>query len=202
MQSLTTGEIAEFCGVNQRTVIRWIDAGHLKGFKLPGRGNNRVRVVDYLDFLDRHGMPLPPALRQFGNRVLVVDDDHAMADSIARTLRMADYEIQVVYDGFRAGEALHSFMPAAMTLDLRMPGLDGFGVLAHVRQAPSLKRLRVLVISALEEAELARARAAGADACLAKPFEPHALLEHVQQLLPERQAPRVPAAPRQSGDAP
>ena len=41
MKTLTSGEIATYCDVNLRTVIRWIESGKLKGFKLPGRGNNR-----------------------------------------------------------------------------------------------------------------------------------------------------------------
>ena len=50
MQSLTTGEIAKYCGVTLRTVIRWLETEKLKGFKLPGRGNNRVLVDDFIVF--------------------------------------------------------------------------------------------------------------------------------------------------------
>ena len=50
MKTLTSGEIASYCDVNLRTVIRWIESGKLKGFKLPGRGNNRVLVEDFVAF--------------------------------------------------------------------------------------------------------------------------------------------------------
>ena len=52
MKTLTSGEIATYCDVNLRTVIRWIESGKLKGFKLPGRGNNRVLVSDFVSFLE------------------------------------------------------------------------------------------------------------------------------------------------------
>ncbi|MEI8650520.1 helix-turn-helix domain-containing protein [Paraglaciecola sp. Hal342] len=53
MKTLTSGEIAKYCDVNLRTVIRWIDSGRLKGFKLPGGGNNRVTEEDFVDFLKK-----------------------------------------------------------------------------------------------------------------------------------------------------
>lgn len=188
MHTLTTGEIAQHCGVNLRTVIRWIEKGHLKAFKLPGRGNNRVRLVDFLSFVDQHGIPLPPALNHYSGRVLVVDDDAAMANSIARTLRAAGFETRTAPDGFRAGDALRSFLPAAMTLDLKMPGLDGFQVLEHVRGDPELARIKVLVVSSLPETRLQAAVAAGADGALAKPFDGADLVARVNALLPDRVA--------------
>jgi len=64
MKTLSTGEIAKLCDVNLRTVIRWIERGALKGFKLPGRGNNRVRVEDFLAFLVEHEIPIPAELQE------------------------------------------------------------------------------------------------------------------------------------------
>jgi two-component system response regulator VicR len=186
MHALTTGQVAEYCGVTLRTAIRWIEKGHLKAFKLPGRGNNRVRLVDFLDFIDRHGIPLPAQLHSYGNRVLVVDDDEAMARSISRTLKQAGFETRIALDGFRAGDALRSFLPAAMTLDLRMPGLDGFQVLQHVRADPELARLKILVISSLPEQRLHEAVASGADDALAKPFDGKDLVSRLDSLLPQR----------------
>ncbi|TNF38926.1 MAG: response regulator, partial [Gammaproteobacteria bacterium] len=42
-KTLTTGDIARYCQVNFRSVIRWIERGLLKAHKLPGRGDNRVK---------------------------------------------------------------------------------------------------------------------------------------------------------------
>ena len=189
IRSLTSGEVADYCGVNLRTVIRWIDKGHLPAYKLPGRGNNRVRLSDFLSFIDRHGMPMPEALRVYVNRVLVVEDDPPMAESIARLLRAQGYEVRVALDGFQAGDALRAFLPALMTLDLRMPGLDGFQVLDYVRQDPELARLKILALSSLPEERLRQAIASGADDALSKPFEAAELIHRIEALLPNRSLP-------------
>ncbi len=62
-RNLTTGDIAKLCGVNFRTVIRWIQRGHLKAFQLPGRGDNRVQVADFIEFLNENNMPIPEELQ-------------------------------------------------------------------------------------------------------------------------------------------
>ena len=85
MKTLTSGEIASYCDVNLRTVIRWIENGKLKGFKLPGRGNNRVLVEDFIEFLERHDMPIPDALKGDATpSILIVDDEMPVAKSIQR----------------------------------------------------------------------------------------------------------------------
>ena len=63
-RTLTTGEIAHYCGVNFRTVIRWIKRGYLNAFQLPGRGDNRVEMRDFLAFLERHNLPIPEELQE------------------------------------------------------------------------------------------------------------------------------------------
>ena len=83
---LTSGDVARYCGVHFRTVIRWIDKGSLKAYKLPGRGNNRIEEQDFVDFLKTHGLPIPEEFQYGADRVLIVDDDHAMAAAIQRVL--------------------------------------------------------------------------------------------------------------------
>ena len=57
-KALTTGEVASYCGVNFRTVIRWIEKGYIESFKLPGRGDNRIRVDHFVNFLHHNKMPV------------------------------------------------------------------------------------------------------------------------------------------------
>jgi len=177
--TLTTGAIAEYCGVNFRTVIRWIERGHLKSYKLPGRGDNRVCKDDFIAFLQENGMPVPDELQVNLRRVLVVDDDERMAKAIERVLRRAKFDVRIANSGFEAGSLLVSFAPRIMTLDLSMPGIDGFQLLEQLR-SQYVKPLHVVVISALDEEQLERARRAGANATLSKPFENRDLLELVK----------------------
>ncbi|MSR84235.1 MAG: response regulator [Candidatus Latescibacteria bacterium] len=183
---LTTGEIAQYCKVNFRTVIRWIKRGHLKAYQLPGRGDNRVEVDDFLRFLHQHNLPVPGAFQRpaphAAPRVLIVDDDQGAARVIQRVLRRAGFETQMAFDGFSAGALMESLAPDVMTLDLRMPGLGGLEVLGFVRSHPRLQGTKILVVSGLPRARLDEALAKGADEVLGKPFENAALVEKVSRL--------------------
>lgn len=55
---LTTRKIANLCGVSPTTIIRWIESGDLKAFKLPS-GHRRVLLEELIDFLQRFDMPIP-----------------------------------------------------------------------------------------------------------------------------------------------
>lgn len=180
---LTTGEIARHCGVNLRTVIRWIQKGRLKAFQLPGRGDNRVRLEDFLDFLRVHQMPTPEGLRTTAPRVLVVDDDPAIALAIEHLLRGIGCETKVAADGFSAGVLCLDYAPAVVTLDLEIPGLDGQQVIGFIRNTEAIRHLKILVVSAQPPEALAAALSKGADAVMAKPFSPEQLLAKVQSLL-------------------
>ncbi|MBI2501614.1 MAG: response regulator [Candidatus Latescibacteria bacterium] len=179
---LTTGEIAQYCKVNFRTVIRWIKRGHLKAYQLPGRGDNRVEVGDFLRFLKQHNMPVPGEFQRPAPRVLIVDDDQSAARAIQRVLHRAGFETQVAFDGFSAGALMESFAPDVMTLDLRMPGLGGLEVLGFVRGHPRLQGTKIIVVSGLSRARLDEALAKGADEVLEKPFDNAVLAEKVSRL--------------------
>ncbi|MBV8503795.1 MAG: response regulator [Paucibacter sp.] len=181
--TLSSREAGRLCGVSFRTVIRWVERGELRAFRLPGRGDYRIALAELQDFARRNGLPEPRIPRPASNKVLVVDDDRAMANAIRRVLHQAGFETQIAADGFQAGSLLHSFAPALMTLDLRMPGLDGVGVLRFLQEAAPLPSLKVLVISGESEERLREACQLGAHAALAKPFKSEQLLYAVRQLL-------------------
>lgn len=177
----TTGDVAKFTGVNFRTVIRWIERGELSGYKLPGRGDHRVMKSSLLRFMKVNGMPIPIELLGTARKALVVDDDKPMANAIARVLKRAGWEVMTANDGFEAGMQLVSFQPSLLTLDLRMPSMDGFTVLALTRANPDFEHLKILVISAQGKSDLDRALASGANAVLAKPFENEELINAVER---------------------
>jgi excisionase family DNA binding protein len=184
MKTLTSGEIATYCDVNLRTVIRWIESGKLKGFKLPGRGNNRVLVEDFIEFLERHEMPIPDALKgTVIPSILIVDDELPVAKSIQRVARRAGFDSYIATGGFQAGIMLSQYEPKVMTLDLSMPGMDGYSVIDFTRDQEKYKSLKIVVISALDEASLERALEIGADATLQKPFSNHDLTMVLEQFM-------------------
>lgn len=181
--ALTTGEIAIHCGVDFRTVLRWIGKGYLKSFKLPGRGDNRVRVEDFLDFLSRHEIPIPGEFQpEDAKRILIVEDEADVARAMEGVLRKDGFKTLVASDGFRAGALLGTFLPAVMTLDLKLAGLGGLDVLRFVRETPRLSTVKILVVSAMPRRELEEALRAGADDILEKPFSNEELRAKVLRL--------------------
>lgn len=179
---LTTGDIADLCGVNFRTVIRWIKNGYLKAYQLPGRGDNRVQLQDFLQFLRDNDMPIPEELEPPVPRVLIVEDDRRMAQAMQRALKRREFEVMMAPDGFMAGALATSYKPTVITLDLKMPGLGGLEVLKAIRKNPDLADIKVLVVSAMPQDELDEALAAGADAVLEKPFANKDLVARVSEL--------------------
>ena len=116
MKTLTSGEIATYCDVNLRTVIRWIESGKLKGFKLPGRGNNRVLVSDFVSFLEHHNIPIPEDLQsEISPSILIVDDEMPVAKSIQRVARRGGFESHIATGGFQAGIMLSQYNSKLMT---------------------------------------------------------------------------------------
>ncbi len=182
-KNLTTGEVAAFCDVNFRTVIRWIERGLLNAYKLPGRGDHRIPVDELISFMTEHGIPLPDSLLDNGKKIFVVDDEPAMTAAIARVLKRADYEVKTANDGFSAGAIIQSFKPALMTVDLNMPGVNGFDVINYVKSDANLHETRVLVISAEPIQRIRETVRHGADGYLSKPFENEELLQEVRRIL-------------------
>lgn len=128
---LTTGEIARYCHVTHRGVLKWVASGKLKAYRTPGN-HSRVQLEDFIEFLKKYSMPIPlevaDKLKSI-KRVLIVDDDRGIVHAISRTLKVSNnYEVDVAYDGFEAGQKFSDFKPDLVILDIRMPNLDGYHV--------------------------------------------------------------------------
>ncbi|CAM3528316.1 histidine kinase [Bordetella sputigena] len=113
-------------------------------------------------------------------RVLVVDDNADLRDYVRRMLGSAGYQVEVAVDGHDALAAACRQAPSLILSDIMMPGLDGYGLLAAVRENPSLRDIPVLLMSARagEEARV-EGLGAGADDYLTKPFSARELLARV-----------------------
>ena len=122
-------------------------------------------------------------------RILIAEDDALMASAIKRVLSAAGYETAIAADGFMAGSLLHTFRPSLMTLDLRMPCLNGKDVLDFLqglREPLRLLACRVLVVSAESPYRIAQALSLGAHGAVVKPFANDVLLHEVDRLLTAR----------------
>lgn len=189
IETLTTTEASQMCGVSFRTVIRWIEREELQAYRLPGRGDYRVPLSELRRFMQEHGIPEPDEMPGRPKRVLVVDDEPAMARAIRRVFDQAGFQTAIAKDGFHAGSMLHTFKPDLMTLDLLMPGIDGFGVLRLLHETELSTPLKVLVLSGDSLERLGQAMALGADGALRKPFDNDELLATARELLETTKTP-------------
>ena len=143
---LTTGDVATLCGVSFRTVTRWIQRGALSAFKLPGRGDHRIPRADLLHFLHDQAMPIPSELRPEELRVVVADRDGRRAEAVRRALEARGLVPLIVSSAFHAGIAAAASPPAALVVDLGLPGLGGESALTVLRGEASLSAVPVLAL--------------------------------------------------------
>lgn len=115
-QALTTGEVAKYCGVNFRTVIRWIERGHLEAYKLPGRGDNRIPLSGFIAFLQNNQMPVPEELRGQGRTLLILSEQDEIGAEIAACTRRAGWEPLVTTDAMQFGFICASQQPSAVVV--------------------------------------------------------------------------------------
>jgi PAS domain S-box-containing protein len=153
----------------------------------PGIGQGSELVVR-LPLSEPGVQALRPAASQAGTApqalpVLVVDDDVDAADSLALLLRMSGYDALVAYSGATALQAAVERQPAAVILDLSLPGMDGYELARRLRRHPQLAAVPLLALSGHGRQEDSdRSLAAGFAAHLVKPVE----IERLLALLAER----------------
>jgi two-component system alkaline phosphatase synthesis response regulator PhoP len=117
-------------------------------------------------------------------RILVADDEPALLRLLEFVLGRRGYMIQGVTNGNAAVEVLKTESPDLVILDVMMPGLDGYEVLTFIRETPRLEGLPVVMLTARAQLDdIQRGLTLGADAYLAKPFDPEELLSVVESLL-------------------
>ncbi|HKW84047.1 MAG TPA: ATP-binding protein, partial [Burkholderiaceae bacterium] len=118
-------------------------------------------------------LPARPALTC---RILVVDDNHDAALSLATYLEMSGHEVRTAGDGREALEVAERFVPQAVVLDIGLPILDGYQVAAQLRLMPSMRQALLLALTGYgqKEDQLAAGRA-GFDRHFVKPADPDTL---------------------------
>ncbi len=116
--------------------------------------------------------------------VLVIEDSASVRRLIDVCLRPLGAEMRFAEDGLIGLDAARATVPDVVILDIGLPGLDGWQVLSQLRSEPSTLDVRVLVLTAHAQPEMAdRAAAGGADAFMTKPFRPNDLRVSVEALL-------------------
>ncbi|MGH8227020.1 MAG: hybrid sensor histidine kinase/response regulator [Steroidobacteraceae bacterium] len=153
-----------------------------------GRGSSFSVRLELLEASRPEGAA-PPMASKAGRtalraRILVVDDNHDAAQSLALLLGMDGHEVRTAGDGLEALEVAEEFRPQVALLDIGMPKLDGYETARRLRARPWAAGMLLFALTGwgLEE-DRERARQAGFDRHLVKPVDPEALTQLLSQTL-------------------
>lgn len=114
-----------------------------------------------------------------GGRVLVVDDDVALRESVAQVLEEEGYTVDHAIDGVAALDCIEQNRPDLILLDVLMPKMNGRQVLEELRGKSETRAIPILVMSAVSGIETNRSMALGASDIVEKPFDLDELLNKV-----------------------
>ena len=131
-----------------------------------------VRVEQQVD----HGM---------SKRILVVEDQEDNRQIIRDMLTFTDYEIMEAESGEQALEAVAKQRPDLILMDIQLPGMDGYEVTRRIKADPALRSITIIAVTSYAlSGEEQKARAAGCDEYVPKPYSPRQLLAKIRQYLP------------------
>jgi excisionase family DNA binding protein len=183
---LTVFQASKYCNVSPRTIINWVEAGHIEAYKTVG-GHRRIKKSDLLDFMRKQGIPIPEKeIASERKRILIVDDDPIIVETIVQALEEEhyDYEIISASDGFEAGLQVNHFRPHLLILDIMMPDIKGYDVCKKIKSNEETKAIKIIVLSAyLDEEKFKKMKEYGADLCFSKPLPLPQLKEEVAKAL-------------------
>ena len=183
---LTVFQASKYCNVSPKTIINWIEAGHIPAYKTVG-GHRRIKRSDMEDFMKRQGIPIPQdEMLSERKRILIVDDDPIIVETLVQALEEEEYDYEIISasDGFEAGLQVNHFRPHLLILDIMMPDIKGFEVCKKIKTNEETKNTKIIVLSAyLDDEKFKRMREYGADLCFSKPLPLPRLKEEVAKAL-------------------
>lgn len=189
---LTTDEVLAYLKVNLRTVYRLVEAGKLPAVRVGRQWRFRRRDIDtWLDQTPPDTAPAAAAVPPVGpartGRVLVVDPDGASREVIAGALRAAGHSVDTAPDGVVAAERLTQRPYDLVVSELRLPGLDAFGMMRGARRAAPGLRLMIVTAHSSEAAAI-EALNFGVAGYLTKPSRPAEIAATAARVLAGRHA--------------
>ncbi len=184
----TTGDIARIFGVSRISAYKWVVSGKIKSFKIPG-GRYKITKKDLVDFIKKSGLDtrLAGAIQQEDIKVLIVDDQKLIIQTVRDYMEKIhpSWHISSASDGFEAGRMVSRINPDIIILDLFLPGINGFSLCKSIKNDPHTKSIKIIVITGYPTDEnIGKAKDAGADAVLPKPFEMIELEKLIKKNLP------------------
>ncbi|KJL35623.1 DNA-binding response regulator MtrA [Microbacterium ginsengisoli] len=130
------------------------------------------------------------------SRILVVDDDTALAEMIGIVLNTEGFDAEFCADGGAAVAAWRSVQPDLVLLDLMLPGMDGIEICTRIREESGVPI--IMLTARTDTADVVRGLESGADDYIVKPFNPKELVARIRTRL--RPTPAAPSEPLRIGD--
>ncbi len=158
----TTREAAQLLGVSLRTAQLWVESGLLEAWKTAG-GHRRITRTSVLRLLHHPVSHAEPPVENVSAEptatpltILVVEDEASLRRLYELSLARWPSPPRVVTapDGYEALIRLGHERPDLLITDLMMPGLDGFRLLRTIARMPELQRLKTVVVTGLEPADI------------------------------------------------
>ncbi|MBV9294177.1 MAG: response regulator [Acidobacteriaceae bacterium] len=119
-----------------------------------------------------------------GSTIVLADDDPSITTLVRLTLQRNGMSCEVASNGGEALQLIQKLKPCAAVLDVSMPNIDGFEVLARIRNAPGTAPTRVILLTGSEqEADILRGFSLGADDYVTKPFNPMELMMRIKRVI-------------------
>ncbi len=117
-------------------------------------------------------------------KILVVDDKREVVELVTATLEGEGYQIISAFDGREALEKIGKEKPDLVLLDIIMPKMDGFEVLAKAKKDPQTKDIPIVMLTAKgQQSDEDKGRRLGAEDYIIKPFSPSHLLHKIEEVL-------------------
>lgn len=153
---LSTRQAALRLGVSLGTVQNMVESGALEAWKTAG-GHRRIPAASVEAMLSRR-RNLTPSAQESGGQldILIAEDDKTLQALYRATFELWNLPIKlrIVDNGFEGLLQVGQSVPDILIADLMMPGMDGFEMIRHLRANPDLTRMDIIVVSAIEKAEI------------------------------------------------
>jgi len=117
-------------------------------------------------------------------KILLVDDERDLVETLSFRLEAAEYEVDKAYDGQEGLDKARSVNPDLIILDLMLPRIDGYKVCRMLKFDDKFKKIPIILFTArAQDTDKKMGEEVGADAYITKPFEPKVLLGKIEELL-------------------
>lgn len=123
-------------------------------------------------------------LRQFGKKILVVEDSRTQRRIICEVLNQNGYQVMEAADGYEALKAIEIETPGLVLLDIVLPGLDGYEVMSGIKKMPGMQDVPIIMLTSRDKLiDKMRGKMSGTDEYLTKPVTADELMKKINKYL-------------------